>query len=242
MRGVWLQALRRNEVYVVVILLALYLLGALLLRIVGIDSAQAARFAAGLGLELGSMLGSLLVIVTGARQIPVEIEQRTIYPVLARPVTRAQVLLGKGLPTWLLGLTAVLLFLLVTLAVTPHLPDQQFPALLTALLCKGLGLALLTAMVFWLALWMPSSLTMLTAGAAVFLGSIPINWLAGLPHGGVCVAGLLPDFKLLEQFGRFVDGGAPMPPDLLVRLLVYGGLWTAIFCGLATARFRRQPL
>jgi ABC-type transport system involved in multi-copper enzyme maturation permease subunit len=242
MRGVWLQALRRNEVHVVGILLALYLLGSLALRIVGIESEQTARFATALGLELGSILSSALVIVMGARQIPAEIEQRTIYPVLARPITRGQLLLGKGLPTWLLGAGGMLLFLLVTAAATPHMAYQRADVLLQALFCKGLALAMLTALVFWLALWLPSSMTMLISGTLVFLGSIPINWIGGLGGGGVWIAGLLPDFKLLEQFSRFVDGGGPIGGGMFVRLAVYGVVWTGVFCGLATVRFRRQPL
>jgi ABC-type transport system involved in multi-copper enzyme maturation permease subunit len=242
MRGVWLQSLRRNEIYVVLILLLVYLLGALTLRIVGIETGRQARFATGLGLELGSMLSSALAIVLGARQIPAEIEQRTIYPVLARPISRTQLLVGKALPIWMLGAAAMLTFLAVTLMAAPHLPYQRGDVLMQALLCKGMALAMVTALVFWLALWMPSSLAMLTSGALVFLGSLAINALSGLGTGGWIVAGALPDFKLFEQFSRFVDGGEAMAGGMLIRLLIYGTVWTVLLGGMAMARFRRQPL
>src|SRR5690242_2419139 len=66
-RQVWLQALRCKEVYVVLILMGLYMLGALVLRVVGIETPQAARFVSGLGLQTGALLASLLVIFMGAR-------------------------------------------------------------------------------------------------------------------------------------------------------------------------------
>jgi len=240
-RGVWRQSLRRNEITVVLILLALYLIGAIVLRVVGIDSDQTARFVTGLGLELGSWISALLVIVIGTRQIPVELEQGTLYPVLAKPVTRGQVLMGKAIPTWMLGATSMGLFLLVTLAVTPHLAYQQYSVLAQAVLCKALSLALLTALTICLSLWLPSSLAMLLGGAVCFLGSMALNAVASIP-AGAWLGGLIPDFKLLEQFLRYVDGGAPLGLSPQLRLLAYAVLWTATLWGLANLRFRRKSL
>src|SRR3954465_2518468 len=55
---------------------------------------------------------SALVIAVGtaARQIPAERENRTIFPFLAKPVTRAQVILGKFLGCWLACGVALLVF------------------------------------------------------------------------------------------------------------------------------------
>src|SRR5262249_48082852 len=43
----------------------------------------------------------VIAIGTAARQIPAERESRTIIPLLAKPVTRAQVVLGKFFGCWL---------------------------------------------------------------------------------------------------------------------------------------------
>src|SRR2546430_17084436 len=43
----------------------------------------------------------VVAIATTARQIPAEREQRTIFPLLAKPVTRGQVILGKFAGCWL---------------------------------------------------------------------------------------------------------------------------------------------
>src|SRR6184192_3992581 len=43
----------------------------------------------------------VVAIATTARQLPAEREQRTIFPLLAKPVTRGQVILGKFTGCWL---------------------------------------------------------------------------------------------------------------------------------------------
>jgi len=54
----------------------------------------------------------VIAIVTTARQIPAERENRTIFPLLAKPVSRAQVLLGKFTGCWLTCGLALLIFYL----------------------------------------------------------------------------------------------------------------------------------
>lgn len=61
---------------------------------------------------------SALVIAIGttARQIPAERENRTIFPLLAKPVTRAQVVLGKFAGCWLAcGLTLIVFYVFFAL-------------------------------------------------------------------------------------------------------------------------------
>lgn len=56
-------------------------------------------------------LSALIIgITTAARQIPSEREHRTIFPLLAKPVTRWQVVLGKCLGCWLACGIALVVF------------------------------------------------------------------------------------------------------------------------------------
>ena len=45
----------------------------------------------------------VIVITTAARQIPAERESRTLFPLLAKPVSRGQVIAGKFLGCWLVA-------------------------------------------------------------------------------------------------------------------------------------------
>ncbi|MCE5231669.1 hypothetical protein LLG95_18990 [bacterium] len=244
-RAVWLESLRRNEMWVLGLLLGLYAAAALVLRIVGIESPQSARFIRGLGFDLGGLLASLLVIVTAARQLPVEIELRTIYPVLAKPVRREALLWGKALPTWGLGVAALTMFCIATVALTPTLPQQSALVLMSALLLKALSLAILTAMTMCVSLWLPPAVTMLLCGAIAFGGRFAANFvvqLCGEGRWGNWLAALWPDLSLLGQFQRYVDGGALPAPSVLLALMVYALVWTFVFAMLAAGRFRRMPI
>lgn len=54
----------------------------------------------------------VIAITTAARQIPFERENRTLFPLLAKPVARWQVLVGKFLGCWLASGLALLVFYL----------------------------------------------------------------------------------------------------------------------------------
>ena len=54
----------------------------------------------------------VIALTTAARQIPAERESRTIFPLLAKPVTRWQVILGKFFGCWLVAGLAVVVFYL----------------------------------------------------------------------------------------------------------------------------------
>jgi len=52
----------------------------------------------------------VIALTTAARQIPAERENRTVFPLLAKPVTRGQVILGKFLGCWLAVGVALVVF------------------------------------------------------------------------------------------------------------------------------------
>ncbi len=74
-------------------------------------------------------ISSLVVaITTGARQLPAEKEFRTIFPLLAKPITRGQLILGKFFGCWLAcGLALVLFYLFFGIISGAH--EHQWPVL-----------------------------------------------------------------------------------------------------------------
>lgn len=53
----------------------------------------------------------VIALTSAARQIPAERESRTLFPLLAKPVTRLQVILGKFLGCWFVaGITVVVFY------------------------------------------------------------------------------------------------------------------------------------
>jgi ABC-type transport system involved in multi-copper enzyme maturation permease subunit len=96
----------------------------------------------------------LIAITTAARQIPAERESRTIFPLLAKPVTRWQVILGKFFGCWLATGIALLVFYLFFAIITgsreqhwPWLTYLQAIWLHWAMLAVVIALSLLGSMV-----------------------------------------------------------------------------------------------
>src|SRR3712207_1908157 len=56
-----------------------------------------------------SLCSVVLCILIACRQVPEEISRRTLYPLLARPIGRGEMLLGKFLGTYLMACVALLL-------------------------------------------------------------------------------------------------------------------------------------
>ena len=87
-RSVWLEILRREEHLAIFILMGLYLLTAIGARLTGGATPEAVALMLNMGLWLSGALAAVLIIVNGARLIPNEIEAKTLYPLLAKPVRR----------------------------------------------------------------------------------------------------------------------------------------------------------
>ncbi|HTI99307.1 MAG TPA: ABC transporter permease [Dongiaceae bacterium] len=100
---------RRKDFYVLFVLSALITLMAGSAHFFHDD--KIVRYLKELCLLLIWIAALVIAITTAARQLPAEREQRTIFPLLAKPVSRAQVLLGKFLGCWLaVGLALVMFY------------------------------------------------------------------------------------------------------------------------------------
>jgi Cu-processing system permease protein len=93
-----LEMIRRKDVYVLLFLTALI---TLLLGSVNLfGDPNIARYLKEMCLLLVWISSLVIAITSAARQIPAEKESRTIFPLLAKPITRGQVMFGKFLGCW----------------------------------------------------------------------------------------------------------------------------------------------
>src|ERR1700704_546017 len=100
---------RRKDFY------ALFVLTALITLVLGsvnfFNEAHIVRYLKEICLFLIWASSLVIAITTTARQIPAERESRTIFPLIAKPVTRTHVVLGKFLGCWQAsGLTLVVFY------------------------------------------------------------------------------------------------------------------------------------
>ncbi|MBA4146784.1 MAG: ABC transporter permease subunit [Verrucomicrobia bacterium] len=90
---------RRKDFYVLFILTALLTL--LLGSINFFNEQNIARYVKEFCLLLIWIASLVIAVTTTARQIPAEREQRTIFPLLAKPVSRGDLIFGKFLGCWI---------------------------------------------------------------------------------------------------------------------------------------------
>ena len=101
---------RRKDFYVLFVLTAVITL--LLGSVSFFNDAKIARYLKEVVLLLIWVAALVIAITTTARQIPAERENRTIFPLLAKPVSRGQVIVGKFLGCWLACGLVLLVFYL----------------------------------------------------------------------------------------------------------------------------------
>src|SRR5438270_8481345 len=101
---------RRKDFYVLFVLTAVITL--LLGSVNFFNDAKIVRYLKEIVLLLIWVSALLIAITTTARQIPAERENRTIFPLLAKPVTRGQFIVGKFAGCWLASGLALVMFYL----------------------------------------------------------------------------------------------------------------------------------
>ncbi|MEO6181659.1 MAG: ABC transporter permease subunit [Verrucomicrobiota bacterium] len=99
---------RRKDFYVLFILTALITLVMGSFKLFNDD--KIVRYLKEICLLLIWVSSMVIAITTAARQLPAEKENRTIFPLLAKPITRGQLVLGKFFGCWFSSGLALLLF------------------------------------------------------------------------------------------------------------------------------------
>ena len=117
---------RRKDFYVLFVLTALITL--LMGTVNFFNDDKVVRYLKEITLLLIWVSSLVIAIVTTARQLPAERENRTIFPLLAKPVSRAQVLIGKFLGCWLTCALALIIFY-TFFAVVSGAREHQWPVL-----------------------------------------------------------------------------------------------------------------
>src|SRR4029077_11754268 len=115
---------RRKDFYVLFVMTAVVTL--LLGSASFFNDPKIARYLKEVVLLLIWVSALVIAITTTARQIPAERENRTIFPLLAKPVTRGQVIVGKFLGCWL-ACGMVLLVFYVFFGVVSGSKESSWP-------------------------------------------------------------------------------------------------------------------
>jgi len=247
-RAVFIELVRRKDVYVLLSLMAVYSVGVISCTLVGIDNASTGTFLLNLGMTLSYYAAHLLTLVLTARQIPDELENRTIYPLLAKPIGRGVLLCSKWGACVLCGMIALTGLWLLGVMPVPRMETYQITTLIQTLLLFPVSLALLAAIALLISLVAPRGVVLVGAGLIFFFG----DKIGGLVERGAessvwltpvaWLTAYLPDFSKLNLITRYTDGIGPVPGAEYVGLLLYGSIITVFGLALSNAIFQRRAL
>jgi ABC-type transport system involved in multi-copper enzyme maturation permease subunit len=199
-----------------------------------------------IGLAAMDLFGTLIAVFIGTGLVSKEIERRSLYPLLAKPLTRGEFFLGKfaGLAFTLLVNVAVMAAgLYLTLLVTGRSPD---PGLLAAVYPILLGLLLVVAFAMLFSTLTSSALASVFTVGVVVAGryaDVVRNMrevAPGVPPWLVeALYAVLPNFRNFDFKDR-VAYGDPVPGGVLAWVTIYAAAWIAIALGLGLASFRSR--
>jgi Cu-processing system permease protein len=238
------ETIRERVLYNLVFFALLMTLSGLLLGPLSVR--QDERIIKDLGLAAMEVFGTVIAIFIGVGLVSKEIERRSLFPLLAKPLTRGEFLVGKALGlAWTLGVNVVVMAagLYVTLWLTGRALQ---PALLKAVYGIYLGLLLVLALALLFSTLTSSAMASVCTVAMVVAGRFSdvirnMNQIAaGAPAALTeTLYWLLPNFRNLD-FKSAVVHGLPVPFDVLGLVTLYVAVYAALVLSIALAVFRTR--
>jgi ABC-type Na+ efflux pump, permease component len=243
-----LESMRRKDLYVAGILAVLMIGTAATVGSFGVKGIE--LFLKDVALTVINLLSVVLAVLFAARQIPEEVSHRTVYPLLARPISRGDLLFGKYLGALALSVIGLLIFAAVGAGALAYYGLALGGIFWQFLLLRVLALAVVVAMTMALSLVMTPGATvtlalLLTIGSATFSGAVKLLVPGSSPAQQILLKGayyVLPQLNLFDLTKKVSYGWQPVAGWAMGTLTVYALLFVALFLALGALRFRRQAL
>lgn len=248
-RGVLLESLRRKDLWVVAILGFLIIMTAGVLGFFGVDGLQV--FVKDLAVSVLGMFSTIVAVLTASRMLPDEIRQRTLYPLLARPISRFDLLVGKLIGAVLVTWVAFLMLAALTAVALASFHVAFEPIMLQYLFVKMMGLVVVCAVSLALSLYMTpaAAATMsfiLAFGSTMIVRALTMAY-AGAPEPLQFVFkglnALVPQYSLFDLGGRAANiGWGTVPLWVVGALAGYMLVYTTGMLVVGWAKFRKQAI
>lgn len=247
--GVIKELIRKKDFYVLLIFM-LVLLGFLaqqqFFQIEGVS-----RYMTDLGYTFLMLFSFVIAVTFTARQLPGEIDSKTIYPLLAKPISRYTVIAGKFTGGAVVASTAFTVFYLIFSAFyLASASVADIPVLLQGYLLGVLFLCLSTALVVFFSTFLTLSANVTLAvllymGIGGFASSLRETVLfskgaASAFYGFVFY--LLPHFEFFDVRIRLTHGWGPLPFWAIMSVIGYTILYCAALLSAAGGIFGRKRL
>jgi ABC-type transport system involved in multi-copper enzyme maturation permease subunit len=239
----------RDRVLYNLILFALLLIGSAIF-IGELSAGQEAKIVVDLGLSAMLLFGAFIAIFVGVGLVYKEIEKRTLYAILSKPIGRGQFLLGKYLGlnlTLLLNVVVMGIGVMLALLYTRRGWDPLAWRIWPAILLIYFELLIITAVALVFSSFSSPALSALLSFFVFIIGhfsndlralgdsaaSVPARWLLRALYY------LLPNFSNFSAITATAHGMSP-DPRAVSGALIYGVLYVAVLLSAAALVFRRR--
>jgi len=243
-----IESFRRKDPYVLLILAALIIFGAGLFSRFGTEGLG--KFVKDVGFTVTGLLSVLICVVTAARQLPNEIQNRTLYPLLAKPVSRVQVFLGKYIGVGVMASAVVILFSIELYILFRLLGIPVSEVFLQSVYLRVLSMWIIAGMTLTLSVFMTQggnvTVSMLLALAMQTFANTLITVRTDMEGWRIWVVDILywilPHLELFDLTKREVHNLPAAPLWVLAALTLYAAVYSGVFMSFGMRRFQTLNL
>lgn len=236
----------RDRILYTILAFAFLLIGASVI-LATLSIGQEAKIVKDLGLASSSLFGTFIAIFLGIGLVSKEIERRTLYAIVAKPIYRFQFLLGKyiGLVLTLLVTVGVMALLVFALAWT--VDGRWTPGLLLASALDFLALMIVTAVAILFSTFSTPTLSAMFTLAVFVIGRLSGDLRSfaeqfagpGLRQALEGMYLILPDLSRF-QIGPHIVYGLPIASTEVLMAAAYGLAYILVLLLVAIGIFERR--
>jgi ABC-type transport system involved in multi-copper enzyme maturation permease subunit len=247
-RNTFREAVRDRVLYNLILFALLLIASAIFIG--ELSAGQEAKIVIDLGLSAMLLFGAFIAIFVGVGLVHKEIERRTLYAILSKPIGRGQFLFGKYLGlnlTLLVNIVVMGLGVVLALLYTTRSLDPLVWRIWPAILLIYFELLIITAIALVFSSFSSPALSALLSFFIFVIGhfssdlralsdsvtSIPARWLFRVLYY------LLPNFSNLSAITATAHGANP-DARTVAGAMVYGVLYVAALLSVAALVFRRR--
>jgi len=243
-----LESFRRKDPYVVVILAAIIVFGAGVFSRFGTE--DLGKFVKDVGFTITTVMAMVICVITAARQIPTEIQNRTLYPLVAKPVSRFSLFLGKYIGVGIMATGVVLIFSIELYALFRILGIPTSAVFFQMVYLRIISMWIIAAMVLGLSTVFTHganvTISLLLALAMQTFTNTMVAVRTELEGWGVRVVDaiywIVPHLQLFDLSKKEVHQWPAVPLWVLAALTLYGAIYSSVFLAMGSYRFSRLSL
>lgn len=246
-RAVMLDLVRGRSLYGFLALMVCFMVLALGVGLLGMEDAATSLFLLNLGMTLAHLAAHVMALALAVRQLPAELEHRTIHTLLARPLRRSWVLLGKWAACTAAGFLLFTVLLGMACAAVPGVTLAP-PEVGEVLLTTALSVGVLTSLGILLSLSLPKGLAFTLSVLILLLGAPSTQLVQHAAAGGrlynavLWCTHYLPDFSKWNLITRFTDGAPVLGAADLAGLVLYAALFMSAALVAGVCVFERKAI